>query len=207
MTRAAVYGSPAWRRWKHDHHWATDPLGEGNTALISALGGNAAVLGFYDARKNVTVSGSTVTQVDDVRGAVGFGPSLIGTGHAPAFDTVNLLASNPTGTEFLRTAASSIYDVSVPLTLVHIGSVPTTTSDFVTAVSNATNTQFNCIAKSSGGVIRNIRSGGGANLSVVAAGAALRCVISVTSGVAFACAVANAVVARNASSSLGAAGS
>jgi len=22
VTRAAVYGSPAWRRWKHDHHWA-----------------------------------------------------------------------------------------------------------------------------------------------------------------------------------------
>ena len=207
MTRIAPYGSPAWRRWKHDHHWATDPLGEGNTALISALGGNAAVLGFYDARKNVTLSGSTVTQIDDVRGAVGFGPSLIGTGHAPTWNASAQRASNTASTMFLQTTATSKFDVSGPLTLITVQSVPTTSSDFVCAVTDgSTNTRVLGVAGNLSGNIRMLKSGGNAQISSVAPGASLRLAIVPASASAFGIAVANAPLVRSLAAGLGASG-
>lgn len=100
MTRSLVYGSAEWRRWKHHHHWATgaqpaDPLGAGNTALISALGGNSVVLGFWDTRQaaSITLSGSSVATWADVRGSSGFGPTLAPafSGQKPAWDATNLV--------------------------------------------------------------------------------------------------------------------
>ena len=127
MTRAAVYGSAAWRTWKHDHHWATtgapaDPLGAGNTALVAALGGNSAVLAFYDVRKNV-IATTTVSEWDDCRGPSGFGPSLIqGTGSSqPRWDSTNLLISSAGGAETMVTSSVSQFNVGSGLTLCVIG--------------------------------------------------------------------------------------
>lgn len=80
MTRIAEYGSAAWRRWKHDHHWAAvgtvDPLGAGNTALIGASGLNVTPLAFYDVRKNITLA-TGVSSLGDVSGAGTYGPALV----------------------------------------------------------------------------------------------------------------------------------
>ena len=206
MTRAAVYGSPAWRRWKHDHHWATDPLGEGNTALISALGGNAAVLGFYDARKNVTVSGSTVTQIDDVRGAVGFGPSLIGTGHAPTWDPVGLTASNTANTMYLQTAASALFDLSGPMTVINVMSVAPTSNDFTATISGSANAHVLGHAGSSAQTLRAIKSSGSAQLLGVGAGPSIRVMFAIASASAFAGACGNAAVQRTVENALTAVG-
>ena len=135
MTRAAVYGSPAWRRWKHDHHWATtgapaDPLGAGNTALIAALGGNSAVLGFHDARlaSSLTISGSNVAAWADVRGA-GFGPTINknGANAGAVWDAVNLLVkTNGTNATAMFSSAVSLYDTSQAISLVLVGACVST---------------------------------------------------------------------------------
>ena len=145
MTRAAVYGSHTWRNWKHDHHWATvpsDPLGAGNTALLAnltALG--VTTLAFYDVRQasSLTLSGATVTGWDDVRGSSGFGPHLDGTGHAPAWDAINLIISNAVSTQFLHSAAVSTFDMTTNggLTLCIIGSVAMTAADYGYSIADS----------------------------------------------------------------------
>ena len=187
--------------------FASDPLGAGNTALIAALGGNAAVLGFYDRRKNVTVSAGTLVQVDDVRGASGFGPSLIGTGHAPTWNASAQTASNTANTMYLQTAASAKFDVSVPLTLITVQSVPTTSADFVCAVTDgSTNTRVLGVAGPSAGFIRMLKSGSSSVLSTVAGGAAVRLTMVPMSSSAYGIAVANTALVHTLASGLGAAG-
>jgi len=119
VTRAAVYGSAAWRRWKHDHHWAasaqSDPLGTGNTALISSLG--VTPIFFYDVRKNLTLSGSNVSSLKDVKGDGTYGPSLTPPGTAPTWDGVTITT---TGGILISSSTITGLDLSAQLTVAMI---------------------------------------------------------------------------------------
>ena len=122
MTRSAVYGSPAWRRWKHDHHWATvpsDPLGSGNTALIAALA--VTPIAFHDVRKNLVLSGSNVTSLGDVSGVGTYGPSFTTAGTAPTWDGT-VIKTNGTGILITSSAVTGL-DLSTPLTLAIIADI------------------------------------------------------------------------------------
>lgn len=186
MTRAAVYGSPAWRRWKHDHHWATtppagDPFGAGNTALITSLGGNSAVLGFYDTRKNVTAT-TTVSEWDDVRGSSGFGPSLIGTsGHQPTWDSANQVITTDGSTVWLASSPVALFANSgVGLTLVYVGTVPSASGTLAYATTVFDSASINAgvgVATSTTNVICARFRAGTAN-STVASGATRRLVFA-----------------------------
>lgn len=173
--------------------------------LVTALGGDTAVLGFYDARFGVTVSAGTVTQVDDARGASGFGPSLAGTGHAPTWDAVAKTVSNTAATMYLQSAASALFDLSASVTMINVMSVPAPlSSSFMASISDgATNTRIlGTKNTATNGVIRTSVSGGASIDSAVNASDTVRCVISVSSSSARAIAVANATIARVASSAL-----
>jgi len=157
---------------------SVDPLGAGNTALVSALGGSSQVIGFWDVRKNVTVSGATVTAWDDVRGSSGFGPTFVGTGHAPAWDATNLIISNATSSQYLVTAATAALDYSGGISLVYVGSVPATATNYVFGLSASGATTRFLMLENVAGVITGkgqgnvIMSAGGS----VASGAVIRCV-------------------------------
>lgn len=154
-----------------------DPLGLGNTQLISDLGGNSAVLAFYDVRQNVTLSGLTVPAWDDVRGAgAGFGPTLSGAGHAPAWDGVNQLVTTDGAATYLASSAVALFNnFGVGLTVVYVGNIPSAASrKFAVAVANAAvQTAGVGLTSESSGFI-GARFNGGTATSTAATGSALR---------------------------------
>jgi hypothetical protein len=109
-------------------HDTTQSAASDVTTLITALGGDASVLAFYDARHNVTVAGGRVSSWGDARGA-GFGPALVptqsGTTHQPVYNgATGPILFSWSDTNALRTAVpSSLFDLSKPLTMVYVGSV------------------------------------------------------------------------------------
>jgi len=143
VTRAAVYGSAAWRAWKHDHHWATtppsgDPLGAGNTALLSNLA--VTPLAFYDVRKNLTLNGSNVSSLGDVSGAGTYGPALVQatSGNQPPWDGTTINFSGGAGGDYLL-AGSTVagLDLSTHLTMVLVADIQSTTTGAFAAVVGA----------------------------------------------------------------------
>jgi hypothetical protein len=80
-------------------------------ALIAALGGNASVPAFYDARSNVTAA-----QWQDVRGG-GFGPLLTATGVPVLSGAGATRRVTVSGTQWYQSALSPIFDLSHPGTL------------------------------------------------------------------------------------------
>jgi len=118
---------------------ATDPLGAGNTALVTALGGDAAVLAFYDVRKNVTLNGSTVSQWDDVRGATGFGPSLAQATAAnqPTWDSAALTMTFNTTSADLHTPATALFDLSSGLSIAYVGTLPAVNNSYAASVADS----------------------------------------------------------------------
>lgn len=151
-TRAAPYGSPEWRAWKHQHHWApvstaVDPLGAGNTALIAALG--VTPLGFWDVRKNMTLNGGNVSQLADVSGAGTYGPALAQANATvqPAWDgtVINTTGSGTSGggTDWMQTTGA--FDLSTALTFVLVadqaGLVGKVAADISTS-ADATNFRY-----------------------------------------------------------------
>lgn len=116
-----------------------DPLPAGNTALISGLGGNSRVLGFYDARAGIVNAGAALTSWSDCRGA-GFGP-IIDTGTA-GWDSVNQLVTFNGSTQHKYSATSSLFDLSTPKSLVLIGALKTGTFTTHGTLINAGETRF-----------------------------------------------------------------
>jgi hypothetical protein len=99
------------------------------TTLIAALGGDSSVLAIYDARDNVTRATGQVTTWGDARGP-GFGPALVptrsGTKYLPLYNgNFGPILFTNVDSNALRTATPSpLFDLSRPLTLVYVGSVP-----------------------------------------------------------------------------------
>jgi hypothetical protein len=92
--------------------------------IIDRLGGDSSVLAIYHALYGVTTSSGNVTNWADARGSSGFGPTLVGgASHLPTFDTTNNLVSFAAG-QYATTAASSLFDVSVPISLIGVGIFP-----------------------------------------------------------------------------------
>lgn len=81
-------------------------------ALIAALGGDAVVPAFYDARSRVTVA-----SWQDVRGA-GFGPVLTATGTPVLSGSGATARVTTSGTQWYQSALSPIFDLSHAGTLV-----------------------------------------------------------------------------------------
>lgn len=144
MTRAAPYGSAAWRAWKHDHHWAAgggapaDPLGAGNTALIGASGLNVTPLAFYDVRKNLTVASGTASSLADVSGVGTYGPALNQATQAaqPTWDGTTL---NFDGVNDFMLSASTVtgLDISTIITMVLVADIQTTVTSKTAAAIGA----------------------------------------------------------------------
>lgn len=96
---------------------AADPLPAGDTQLITDLGGDSQVLAFYDTRQGVTVDTGKVSQWDDVRGAVGYAPSLAQAtaGNRPSWDAVNetiTTVGDGVTVNTLATAADATFSLS-----------------------------------------------------------------------------------------------
>lgn len=101
------------RRRRREGGSAKDPLGAGNTTLISALAVTPVV--FYDVRKNLTLSGSNVTSLKDVSGAGTYGPILNGNS-TPTWDGTLI---NTNGTSYLLSASTATgLDLSLGVTVV-----------------------------------------------------------------------------------------
>lgn len=98
--------------------------------LVANLGGDTVVSAIYDVRFGITLSGSNVAQLDDARGATGFGPSLAQatSGKQPPFTGGSDAAKNITFpnsvNRTLITPAVAAFDLSTPKTLVLIGAFP-----------------------------------------------------------------------------------
>lgn len=73
-------------------------------SLVAELGGVGAVIGFYDARFGVTVTGAGVSQWDDARGASGFAPSMVQATDAarPAYSSSERTITFDGTADFLR---------------------------------------------------------------------------------------------------------
>jgi len=100
------------RNLRHARH--VQPPGSslpaGDDSIITSLGGNSSVLAFYDGRSGVATSGANVTSWADVRGSVGFGPSLTATG-TPTFASNKV--SFGAGTD-LHSATTSLFTLTTP---------------------------------------------------------------------------------------------
>jgi len=104
------------------------------TTLISHLGGDSAVLGFYDARGAVSESAGTAKSWSDARGTTGFGPTLTSDTipGRPAWDSAHgklsfLYKGSSYVPQTLASAASSLFSLSNKLSFVYVGISPTTT--------------------------------------------------------------------------------
>jgi hypothetical protein len=93
--------------------------------LIADLGGDAEVPFFYDCRFNVGLVAGKANTIDDVRGASGFGPQL-GAGADGDYDASLGEISLDNGEAMVSSSTSAKADLSQPLTLVYIGTVPGT---------------------------------------------------------------------------------
>jgi hypothetical protein len=119
------------------HHLAAasfTPGGVGNgtgpapgdiATLITALGGNAAVNGFYDCRTGLTiVGGSQVSTWADARGG-GFGPNLTqGTGsRQPTVTAPGALQTVASAGQNLTSVASALWLANGNITLIYVGAI------------------------------------------------------------------------------------
>ena len=147
MTLVAPYGSYAWRNWKQNHHWTTsgapaDPLGAGNTALISNLGVTPFL--FRDVRKNLSLSGSSVTSLADIKGDGTYGAALVQATSTkqPTWDGTFIQfsgAASPNNQFLLSTSAVTGFDLSLQMTYVFVGTLAGTTG---ACAFSAGNTSF-----------------------------------------------------------------
>lgn len=95
------------------------------TDLHAAVtGGTSSVLAFYSTNFGVTVNTGVVEQWDDARGSSGYGPAMTSNtiGGRPAWDSTNKLITSAS-TLYLVTAASALFDLSGPKTLIYVGTV------------------------------------------------------------------------------------
>ena len=114
-----------------------DPLGAGNTALISASGLNVTPLAFYDVRKNLTVAGGTASSLADVSGVGTYGAAIVQATQAdqPAWDGTVLTFG---GATFMLTgSAITGLDLSGTLTVALVADVPSLSGGVAVAIGAA----------------------------------------------------------------------
>lgn len=131
--------NPAVFRRRRREDGGSDPFGEGNTALVAALG-DANILAFYDVRKNVTTSGGVVTAWDDCRATSGYGPQIAFAGSArPAFtdgsDASKLITADGVD-DYGASAASALFNLGVDISIAFVGTVES--GDTAVNISNGT---------------------------------------------------------------------
>lgn len=119
------------------------PVSEATFLASAIIGGNSSILAAYSARSGTTIASNELTQWDDLRGAVGFGPSLVRIGGAGT--GLSVIGADSSSWYFrtdsartMQTALSSKFNLSSAKCLVVIGSVSQaefgTTTDSFSAV-------------------------------------------------------------------------
>lgn len=116
-------------------------------SLVAVLGGDAAVIGFYDARFGITITGTGVSSWADARGSSGFGPTLVqGTDAArPAYSASERTVSFDGSDDFLRATDSAYAAVTAACALVWVGTIPSTggvTTECIADLSDASDVQI-----------------------------------------------------------------
>jgi len=126
-------------------------------------GGDATILGLYEATSGITQASNLVSQWDDARGAAGFGPSLTASGSAkPTWDGVNMLVSGDAVAMEMTTAADAKFDLSNAISLCVVGVFPNNASGgirYAASICNATTpTKMVAVATpaSSGNIIQGV---------------------------------------------------
>lgn len=116
------------RRKSATGRWAAtvETVAQVETALLrnTIVGGDTNIVALYSINKNVGVSAGTAVTWDDLRGTSGFGPQLVGTAHAPSWDATNLLITGSGTSQYMVSAASSLFDTSTALTIVAVAATP-----------------------------------------------------------------------------------
>lgn len=110
-------------------------------ALVASLGGDAAVIGFYNttgsdgtAHASVVRSGGLVDEWRDYRGATGYGPALTALStKRPAFDEGAATITTDGVDDVLSTVASPLFDLSTAKGLIAISSNAKGATGFYTA--------------------------------------------------------------------------
>jgi hypothetical protein len=94
--------------------------------LVARLGGDAVVIGFYDTRYGVAVTGSGVSQWDDARGASGFGPALVQAtdGARPPFDATARTITFDGTADNLRAVSATWGTITDACAVVVVGTGP-----------------------------------------------------------------------------------
>lgn len=165
----------------------TGPAPGDIAALITTLGGNAAVNGFYDCRTGLTFAAGTsqVSAWADARGA-GFGPALIqGTGsRQPTVNGAGSLVTVATAGQNLTSVASALWSPAGNISLIYVGAITGGTSGlYGAAIADAnTPTTFLGIAGATG---IYISKGGGTIVQASTtrvADARIRCVVATITG-------------------------
>lgn len=97
----------------------------GLDGLVTAVGGDARLLGAYDSRFGVTVVSGAVSAWADARGATGFGPTLsqATVSARPTWDAATLTARANLNQSL---ASPAVFDPRGPLCLVYVGSFEAT---------------------------------------------------------------------------------
>jgi hypothetical protein len=102
------------------------------TNLVNALGGNVAVIGFYDARGGVTDSAGFATAWLDARGPAGFGPTLMTDTlpGRPTWDSVSgklamVYRGHLYATQGFTSLPAAAFTLSNPISLIYVGIAPT----------------------------------------------------------------------------------
>ena len=112
-------------------------LPAGNESLLTTLG-TGAVLAFYDARNNVIHTAGVVETWDDTRGTSGFGPQLVAnTGERPTI--AGDLITFDGATDYMATAASALFDLSVAKSIIVIGSIDVgaATAEYIASICDS----------------------------------------------------------------------
>lgn len=156
-------------------------------ALITSLGGNAQVPGFYDVRIGITASGGLVDSWADARGA-GFGPQLAAAGAArPTWDATNLLVVAGAATD-LASAEVTGFDISGAKGLVFIGAAPlnSTSNNNLLALFNAAISRYFSIVSTPAGALSALTTPVASGNSSVVGSATRRAIIAGIDGTTFA---------------------
>lgn len=130
------------RRRRRSGGSSVDPLGAGNSALISSLGVTPFL--FRDVRKGLSLSGSNVTGLADVSGIGTYGPALAPplSTNRPTWDGTFINFSggvSPNNQYLLSASAVTGFDLSLEMTYVFIGTLVGTAGK---AAFSAGNTSF-----------------------------------------------------------------
>jgi hypothetical protein len=164
----------------------TGPAPSDIATLITTLGGNAAVNGFYDCRTGLTiVGGSQVSTWADARGG-GFGPSLTqGTGSKrPTVNAQGALQTVASAGQCLLSAANALWRANGNISMIYVGAITGGSSGLYGAAIADANSPTTFLGIDGGGAIYSAKGGGVIvqASSTIVADARIRCVVAWIAG-------------------------